>query len=97
MNGKLNVKPINNFDQAPLLSSVGQWNTHSTTNLLLVTYHLPFHEVRLIEGRPWTILLNHEKLSNVNQNLLTNALKNKFSTSSVFFFPIDVSLYIQGG
>ena len=54
---------------------------------------LPVHEVHLIESCPWTILLNHEKHFDVNQNLLAEALKNKFSPSFVFFFlPIDTFL-----
>ena len=37
------------------------------------------------------ILLNHEQHFDVNQNLLAEALKNKFSPSFVFF-PIDTFL-----
>ena len=55
--------------------------TNFTSNLilLLVKYNLPFHEFLLIECRPLTTLLNHEQLFDVNQNLLAEALKNKFS------------------
>ena len=46
---------------------------------------LPFHEVRLIEGSPWAVLLNHKQIFDVNQNLLARALKNVSLPSSVFF------------
>ena len=58
-------------------------------------YHAPFFrlflEVHLIEGRPWTTLLNHEQLFDVNQNLLARALKIHFH--HLLFFPL--SLFID--
>ena len=58
INGKLNVKTINDFNHASLLSSMT--NDHLQGNFLNKLYisstlsniSLPFHEFHLIEGRP---------------------------------------------
>ena len=54
------------------------------SNLLLVRYHY-FHGAHLIEGRLSTALLNHEKLFDVNQNLLVVSFKKYIFT--ILFFP----------
>ena len=82
MNGKLNVRTINNFDHALFFHLLT--NDHFQGDFLNKLYistfsntSLPFHEVHLIEGPSFTTLLNHEKLFDVNQNLLARALKNR--------------------
>ena len=72
----------NDYFQCDFLNKLYIWST-------LNNISLPFHEVRFKEDQPWTTLLNHEQLFDVNQKLLASPLKNRFSSSSVFFSPID--------
>ena len=73
----------NDYFQCDFLNKLYIWST-------LNNIWLPFHEVRFKEDQPWTTLLNHEQLFDVNQKLLASPLKNRFSWSSVFFSPIDM-------
>ena len=93
VNGMLNVKTINKFDHAPFISSVDHWpfpRWNVNKLYILSTFgniSLPFHEVHLKEGQPWTTLLNHEQLFDVNQNLLARALKIYFHRLLFFYSP----------
>ena len=93
MNGMLNVKTINKFDHAPFISSVDHWpfpRWNVNKLYILSTFgniSLPFHEVHLKEGQPWTTLLNHGQLFDVNQNLLARALKIYFHRLLFFHSP----------
>ena len=91
MNSKLNVKSLIILIM-PLFFHL-LTNDHFQGDFLNKLYiksifneiSLPFLEIHLIEGWPWTALLNHKQLFDINQNLLSSNLKNKFSPTSIFF------------
>ena len=92
MNGNLNVKTINGFEHAYLLSTVDHcpflresFLTKGTSNLLLTAYQYLFMTFIWWNGRPSINVLNNEQFFDVNQNLIARTLKNQFSQSSVCF------------